>query len=286
MDDEQLTAGLSLLAEELTDPDVDIDAAIDTARLRTHYRQSVAATAAGTVLVIAAIATVVATTDRGADDAVGTPPSCAPTSHRPSGTKPGATISGQPRATTSCGPTPADWTVDQRARELTDQLAAARANLIPSSLRVDRDDSINTRPINGGPPPALEFGTLDFPGGGDQPPAYTAFAKLTDQQGAGFLRIDVGKGEHSSASIPFQPCVTGSPNCTSKEFSDGTEATWHTHIGDAMGWTQIMGAVRPDGTTITVSISVWPDTRQPTPTRPEVPLTPAQLYEFATVFDY
>lgn len=314
MDDKHLTAGLSLLAEELTDPAVDIDAAIRTARQQAHHRQAVTATAAGTVLVMAAIATFVATTDRGADT-VGGPPSCASPSQRPDGTKsgtrpssgksepfdtativdppPGATItaqspSAQPPSTDPCGPVdgqrPAEWKVDQRATNLTEQLAAA--NLIPPNLRISRDDSVNTRAIKGGPPPALEFGTLTPDGGSDRPLDYTAFAKLTDEQGAAFLRIEIDKGEHGPASVPFGPCQPGSPVCTTKDFADGTKAAWHTHIGDAMGWNQIMGAVRPDGTTIVVSISVWPDTQLPDPTRPEVPLTPDQLYAFATAFTY
>jgi hypothetical protein len=287
MDDKQLTAGLSLLADELTDPDVDIDAAIGAARLRAHYRQSVAATAAATVLVIAAITTFVATTDRGGDT-VGSPPSCAPTSIQLDTTEQTATtVPPQFRTSTPCRPTDGefpymvDWKENEQTANLTDQLAAARANLIPSSLRVDRDDSVNTRYIRGGPPPALVFGTASS----DDDAYVVAFAKLTDQQGSGFLEIAVNNGEHSTASVPFQPCPTDGPTCTSKQFADGTTATWHSNIGDTRGWTQYMGAVRPDGTTIVVTISVWPG-NGPAPSRPQVPLTPDQLYQFATVFTY
>jgi hypothetical protein len=173
MEEEQLTAGLVSLADELPDPLVDVDAVIQAARVRSR-RRAVAAASGGTVVVIAALTLLITTTTRAWHD-------------RPA----------DPVPTVQA-------TVDDRARALTAQLAARR-DLIPSGLRIEPDDTAGTRTIAGAPPPPLEFVQLP-----QESSKYSAFAKLTDDSGFGTLRIDVDKPFRVN---PWAKCgtLTGCP---------------------------------------------------------------------------
>jgi hypothetical protein len=178
MEEEQLTAGLSTLADELPDPLVDIDAVIQAARVRSR-RRAVAAASGGTVVLIAALTLLITTTTRAWTDQPADP---VPTVRA---------------------------VVDDRARTLTAQLTARR-DLIPSSLHIEPDDTAATRAIAGAPPPPLEFVKLST-----EESKYSAFAKLTDNSGFGTLRIDVDKPFRIN---PWAKCgsLTGCPaNTTS-----------------------------------------------------------------------
>src|SRR5262245_7963146 len=145
MDEKELTAGLSLLADEFH-PGVDVDAAIDTARVRIRRRQAMAATSVGTVLLIAAITAVLGTTGLGGSNQAGSGPSSCPPTSRPTATaRPdGRSLQSIPANPSGCAPVNGTYSrehaVDERARKLTNQLAAAKADLFPPNLRIDRDD--------------------------------------------------------------------------------------------------------------------------------------------------
>jgi len=267
MDDKQLTAGLNLLADEFANG-VDIDAVIETERVRTRRRRSVAAVAMAIVVLLTAVSVVTLTmnVDQGSQGA--SPP----------------TTQTSPTRKVINGKLAANRVVDDESRKLTGQLDAAKATLLPN-LQIAPDPE-NTDNIQEGTPPALEFGKLFIDDGTEQPQEiqeYEAFAKLTDQQGVATIRISVSD---NAAQRQDLDCLAGRSDCTSQVLPDGTKASWHTHIGDAMGWNQNMVARRPDGTLTVVSLSVWTIRDGDRPTRPEVPLTQEQLYKFATVFTY
>jgi hypothetical protein len=269
MNEKNLTRGLELLSEQMPAPAVDIDEVMATGRAHARRRQAIGATAFTAVGVVAAIAVIVQTLSTGDSGGnwVGAPSSTA--------TRP-APVNGK---------FPMTATTDSRSRTLTAQLAAAKAGIIPATLQTTVDDTRNTDNIIGGPPPALEFRKLEIVG---EPnfKSYVATAKLTDQQGYGTVRISVDKASPQQIDSALL-CNQGNPNCSTKAFADGTKATFTTHIGDRMGWNQRMSAVRPDGTLVQVNISVFDTSGAATgPSRPEVPLTTAQLFEFATVFTY
>jgi hypothetical protein len=236
MEEEQLTAGLVSLADDLPDPLVDIDAVIQAARVRSR-RRAVAAASGGTVVVIAALTLLITTTTRAWHD-------------RPA----------DPVPTVQA-------TVDNRAKALTAQLTARR-DLIPSSLRVEPDDTPGTRTIAGAPPPPLEFVQLP-----QESSKYTAFAKLIDDSGFGTLRIDVDKPFRAN---PWARCgvFTGWPA--------DTPPVVNWQLTDDIGRSRCITGIRTDGIVVTVSISIWSDSQ----TRPAVPLSNNQLYAFIDVFNY
>jgi hypothetical protein len=119
MDDKQITAGLSLLANE-PPPDMDLDTVIATAKLRRQRRQAVTFTALGTATVVVALTAVLTSAGAGQNEP-------ATGGIGPAGLK-------SPSAATSAAARPGS---KDQARKLTQQLA--EANVLPgtrSSTRV------------------------------------------------------------------------------------------------------------------------------------------------------
>jgi hypothetical protein len=198
--------------------------------------------------------------------------------------------------------------IDDRARTLDQELNQVKGAVIPAGMTVTPTPiTVDGRKLG------FEFttsgdtslATLSPPSRAGQPPTvamvigsgYDAGAKLSDSQGWGSVDISV-LHKNSASTTQLGTCATLPPdNCQSTTFPDGTKAavsSGEAPLGYPNSGTNIeMDALRPDGTYIRIictnldtpgGASVVPPITQPT--RPQPPLTPAELLQFATAFTY
>jgi len=119
---------------------------------------------------------------------------------------------------------------------------------------------------------------------------YTADVVVEDAQGSGAMRIIVFQPfkDSYSGSDPLCTPAADELSCLRRTWSDGTKATVMTSVGVTPN-VKITGmfAIRSDGTWIDVMAT---NTKDPNErgavTRPGSPLSPEQMFAFATVFDY
>lgn len=267
MDNERLSHGLALLAEDMPAPDV--ENIVSTARIRVQRRRAVGATLIGTAAAITLI--------------TGSLVLAVP--HSPA----------NPTAANSTGRHRNAATIDDRARTLDQQLN--RANLIPAGLTVAPDPA---NPIQvDGRVLGLEFSTSSTAPAGSviadgtgntiaQAPAsyrtYELDVTLADSTGWGTLSVVVT--HTSSDNDPTPSCVAEQEGCQLSELPDGTTAeVLSTSVPDGSGTAISLAAVRPDGTYIEVHCTDQATANSPQ-TAPQPPLNQAEVLAFATAFTY
>ncbi len=152
----------------------------------------------------------------------------------------------------------AEPVVDDRARRLTAQLAAAMDDVLP--------DVTDLQPVSGQQPP-LEFSIAQA---GGSPAPYIAEARFS--RTLLFFFVD------SRAADTYVPCAEPGLDCTSRQFPDGTvaEVTVNTETSNT---SLSLISLRPDGTIFHVFVN---GTGEPGP--PE--LSVEDMFRFATVFTY
>jgi hypothetical protein len=249
---DELTRGLTMLADEADPAAVDTYAVIAKAKARTRNRRAGAATAFGTVAAIGALAVTF-----GAGG--GTPPAT-------------PTIAGPWRVCVGIDDEPCTplTETDDRSRKLTQQLAKS-PRVLPERFTVEQD---------GRDPAPLEFVVTN-----DKEKRYTAWATLLDPVDSVDISFEVGKVPAGTSidGIPdptFLPCTIGVRDCEARTLPDGTIARAETsNVPSAMEPITYATALRPDGTYIQV-IAAVPEAR------PDPPFTLEELFEFATVFTY
>lgn len=259
MDNKQITAGLAHLVDELP-PNVDIDAVIATAKLRSQRRQAVTFTALGTATVVVALTAVLTSAGAGQNE--------------PAAGGNGLAATKPPAVTTSGTPSPGSR---DQAGKLTKQLADA--NALPADAVVDPSA---TDPFTGKPVAALEF--VPPPGGPDGD--YMAFAKLTRGQVPSDLTVSVSSGAARKDGGNAGECPPGGVPCTPMAFPDGTRA--HVMVTDdatRVGVVSMLTAQRPDGTYIQVICSTSGN-QGATKGSPEPPLGVEDMFKFATIFTW
>ncbi|HEV3358873.1 MAG TPA: hypothetical protein VG247_18900 [Pseudonocardiaceae bacterium] len=291
MDDERISHGLAVLAEDMPTPDIgDIVAA---SRTHIRRRRAVTATWLGTAAVVGVLAGVITV--------VG--------DHAPvSAAQGGPTTSPGPKVVPNNQPI-----IDDRARALDQQLNKVKNDVIPAGMTISPDP--RDRITVDGRVLGFEFSTTehDFSTDGQPlikdsqgkpigPPLYTGRSylldvKLSDTQGWGTVSIQV-MHKNSAATAAHLPVCQAAPSaCQTTDFPDGTRAivsTAESGRGYPNSGTDVrVGALRPDGTYIDILCTNLPFTAGPItsdsptqPTRPQTPLSAAELLKLATALTY
>jgi hypothetical protein len=291
MDDERISHGLAVLAEDMPTPDIgDIVAAS-----RTHIRRRRAVTA--TWLGAAAVVGVMA----GVITVVGDHPPVS-TAHAGPTTSPG------PKVLPNDQPI-----IDDRARALDQQLNQIKDQVVPAGMTISPDP--NERITVDGRVLGFEFSTTEQDLSAAMPPrlkdaqgtisgqplftgrGYLLDVKLSDGQGWGTVSIQVLHKNSADTSAHLPVCQAAPNACQTTNFPDGTVAVVST--GEAgrgypnSGTDVRLAALRPDGTYIDILCTnlpflagpITPDT--PTrPTRPQTPLSANELLKLATALTY
>lgn len=284
MDDENISRGLAVLAEDMPTPDIgDI---VTTARARIRRRRSINATWIGTAAVVGLLAGSAVLTGNHPWTSSAAPPTTGPVS--------------EPNNTP---------VIDDRARALDDQLNKAKPDVVPTGLTISPDPNdpirVDGRVLD------FEFHTTasdpavtsltDRGGKPLGPPlfagrSYGLEVKLSDGQGWGTLEITIMHTAGPQSEL-IPSCAGFGGTCVPDDLPDGTKAIV-TSDESARGYLNFgtdirMEALRPDGTYIDIFCTNLPNQQGPIgpnpmthPTRPQPPLSQADLLKFATAFTY
>ncbi len=186
----------------------------------------------------------------------------------PTWTPPPATIAPTVAAPAVENPAPS---FDNRARRLTAELATARTRVLPR---------VEVQPAAVSSPSGTELWAPLVFHVADTPDLYLAMATLGAGHDAAVLKIDVGY-RSPDADPPWTPCPEYQQDCTYRRFPDGTYGAVAVFTEPASDQTiHRLTVMRPDGTFS--HVSVFYRERRPDPP----PLSPADLFRFATVFRY
>ncbi len=290
MDDERISRGLAVLAEDMPAPDIgDIVAA---SRAHIRRRRAVTATWLGTAAVVGVLAGVITV--------VG--------DHAPvSAAQGGPTTSPGPKVVPNNQPI-----IDDRARALDQQLNKIKNDVIPAGMTISPDPAdqitVDGRVLafefstterdfsTDGQPPKLSQGRLNiqplFTGRG-----YLLDVKLSDTLGWGTVSIQVMHKNSADTAGHLPVCQAASSACRTTNFPDGTTAivsSTESGRGYPNSGTDLrLGALRPDGTYVDILCTNLPFVAGPVtsdaptqPTRPQTPLSAAELLKLATALTY
>ena len=290
MDDERISHGLAVLAEDMPTPDIgDIVAA---SRTHIRRRRAVTATWLGAAAVVGMMAgTITVVGDHSSVSAAGGSPT----------TSPGPKIvpNNQP-------------IIDDRARSLDRQLNKVKNDVVPAGMTISPDPA--DRITVDGRVLTFEFATTEHDLSTDGQPlkdsqgrllgqpmftgrGYLLDAKLSDGQGWGTVTIQVMHKNSADKAGHLPVCQTAPSGCQTTDLPDGTIAivsTGESGRGYPNSGTDLrLGALRPDGTYIDILctnlpfVPGTPGPNSPTrPTRPQTPLSASDLLKLATAFTY
>lgn len=281
MNDDFLARSLTVLAEDMPDPDIgDI---VTTARGRIRRRRAINATVIAIAAVVGVLAVTSATTDGLLPISAAHSPATSPT---PSELDIGATP-----------------TIDDHARNLDQQLNRVLPTLIPSGTSISRDP-LNQVRVDGKLVGAEFYSVIpdqtsvitDRSGAVVLPPVtggidYLLDAKLSDAQGWGTVIINTLQVTSTAETLPSCAALVGT--CQASDLPDGTRSLVFSQATGNGGTDIHLVAIRPDRTYLDVTCTNLPTSADmpgvnpPTrPTRPQPPLSAADLLRFATALAY
>ncbi|GAA3846191.1 hypothetical protein GCM10022243_10480 [Saccharothrix violaceirubra] len=249
MDEQQLTDGLRLLADEARPHPLDVDRVVERARARGRGR--VATIAAGVVTTALVGSLVLAL--NGFESAGGPPAG-----------QLGVAVPGR----------------DARSARLDTEFAATRSALAEAGLVTD-DSFAAAAPfhrwydsVTG---TSYVMRTILRDGTGMATLEISVGKVATDKPFTAFTGPSAGT---------LEPCTSDQPGCVRRTLPDGTIAAAWPNSRPVEGWgpSSVLCAQRPNGTYIVVVANVGAEYLDPP--RPVPPLDAAQLLEFATAFTY
>lgn len=243
-----VTRGLSLLADEAEPVLIDSHDVVAKARARTRNRRATTATALATVAVVGALTV-----------ALGGWPA-----------RQGTTAGTE---STTIAP---DLVDDGRAARFTEQFAAVWPTIVPAGVTTESSQAA-VQELGSRLDP-LEFVAHRLGLGFVE---YSAVAKLSDAAGTTELRIDIWPPNEQFSEL--DPC----PPCSSHHLQDGTEARVQRGLitSDSLAERTYLTALRPDGSRIQV-MEMNATYGSTDVSRPDLVLDTDALLALATAFTY
>jgi hypothetical protein len=243
---DELTRGLTMLADEAEPVAIDVYGVIDTAKKRTRNRRASAASAFGTVAIVGALAMTI-----GFGGADGSSPTA------------GA------QSTTTVSPSPVET-----------QYADLLADHLPTALRPGATFSVATGSDDDDDP---STGRLISISGTGIEVTVLAHATLTDQEGS--TNLDVTATE-TVADFTFSPCRTDATLCETRTVGNGATASLIADYpsGDGTGRVSELEIRLPDQVIVLHERNI--DLDDGTVSRPELMLDVEQMFALAEAFTY